>query len=173
MKQDNARLLRLLPLRRPKGLHTFGLRFTSRCTLSFMFLGNWSRCHQWILWRSALPLRRALESLDSSIQLVTFCNQQGHDVFGRHRVLRVTRWRSRRLGRILQVLWKPIGPRPERSSSVISITKSLFPSASSPWRRLLQDLSGANSCGNLIHWRGSSPRESTSVAPPPPDRSVV
>jgi len=44
-----------------------------------------------IFRRSAPPLRRPLEGLDSSVQFVTFCNQQVEDLVNGHEVLRVTR----------------------------------------------------------------------------------
>jgi hypothetical protein len=89
-----ALLLRFfLPLRSPISLHALRLRL-SLCGSPAFPLGS-SGCYcagrRLIFRRPAPPLRRALKSLNSAVQFVTFCSQQRDDVFGRHELLRIAR----------------------------------------------------------------------------------
>src|SRR6267378_1963141 len=80
-----------LSLRGPISLHALRLCL-SLCGTPALLLGR-SGCQcggqRLIFRRSAPPLRRALKSLNSAVQFVTFCNQQRDDVFGRHKLLRI------------------------------------------------------------------------------------
>ncbi len=88
-------LLRLLlSLRRPIRLHALSLCLPL-CGALTSPLSLWSRgncCgNRCIFRRTPPPLRRPLEGLDSSVQLVTFCDQQVEDLVNRHEISRVTR----------------------------------------------------------------------------------
>ena len=86
--QGEACLFCLLPLRRPIRLHAFGLCFTLRGTPLLLWRDH-GCCglRKRILRRPAPALRRALECFDSSVQFVTFRDQEGNDVFSGHRIL--------------------------------------------------------------------------------------
>ena len=81
---ENA-LLRLLPLRGPISLHAFSLSLALCGTPAFTFGSRDLWCSGHDLRRSTPPLRRSLEGLNSSVQFVTFRDQQGDNVFGGHR----------------------------------------------------------------------------------------
>ena len=84
----------VLPLRSPIRLRPGRRRFIPGNLSRTLLPGRRGRCgrsSQRILRWSALPLHRPLEGLDSSVQFVTFGNQQGEDVFGGHGLLRVAR----------------------------------------------------------------------------------